>query len=118
MAASTYRPLFKSLAEKATTIGGSNKLASNTSASGPGFSKKPDSAFRFSRNIRSGGYLKSVDETSSDDDDVLVLQKMPTVEEVESMSKNKERGKGGADKGIFYTRTVEITRQRQADDMV
>jgi hypothetical protein len=126
MAASTYRPLFKSLMDKASTRGyGYNSKPS-------GYHTGAGSSYIMSRH----GYIISKDTTtanrdgspsslskSNSFDDVIVMESFES--KVEGPSRKgskkiwKERAKEvGGDQGIMFSTTVEITRKPIGDDIV
>lgn len=115
MAASTYRPLFNTLAEKITTQSSNRTkdLVSNGSIPLHG------NNFRLSRSMR--GYLKSTDTKNSNSfDDALVMEAMESRAEGPRASRADDLVlQGGENKdGILYSTTVEISRRPRGDDMV
>jgi hypothetical protein len=133
MAASTYRPLFKSLMDKASTHGYNSKPS--------GYHTGAGSSYIMSRH----GYIKSKDTTisttSSKDgnapssksnsfDDVIAMERVESKAEGPSRKGSKkiwkarkkevngERSSEEANQGIMFSTTIEITRKPIGDDIV
>jgi len=126
MAASTYRPLFKSLMDKASTRG----YCYNSKPSG--YHTGAGSSYRMSRH----GYIKSKDTTSDGSPSLSKSNSFDGVVAMESFESKVEgpgrkgskkiwkvrakevEGEGGSNHGIMFSTTVEITRKSIGDDIV